>query len=61
MNTIPSSSVDKQNKTPGSIPPEPYTDWLKVIARYFQFDYYKTNFKTEILAGITTSNSKFKF
>ena len=24
------------------------------IARYFQFDYYKTNFRTEILAGVTT-------
>jgi AGZA family xanthine/uracil permease-like MFS transporter len=54
MSNIQSDRVDKQNKTPGSSPPEPYTDWLKVIARYFQFDYYKTNFKTEILAGITT-------
>lgn len=40
---------------PGSSPPEsPYTGWQAAIARYFKFADYKTNFKTEILAGITT-------
>jgi adenine/guanine/hypoxanthine permease len=28
--------------------------WQAAIANYFQFDDYKTNFRTEILAGITT-------
>ncbi|MGF1539812.1 MAG: NCS2 family permease [Pleurocapsa sp.] len=28
--------------------------WQAAIANYFQFDYYKTNFRTEILAGVTT-------
>ena len=39
-----------------SQPPEgpTYTGWQAAIARYFEFDYYKTNFRTEILAGITT-------
>lgn len=40
---------------PGSSPPEsPYTGWQAAIANYFKFADYKTNFKTEILAGITT-------
>jgi AGZA family xanthine/uracil permease-like MFS transporter len=40
---------------PGSSPPESsYTGWQAAIARYFKFADYKTNFKTEILAGITT-------
>ncbi|MGL5074415.1 MAG: solute carrier family 23 protein, partial [Waterburya sp.] len=28
--------------------------WQAAIANYFQFDYYQTNFRTEILAGVTT-------
>lgn len=28
--------------------------WQAAIANYFQFDYYGTNFRTEILAGVTT-------
>lgn len=28
--------------------------WQAAIANYFLFDYYQTNFRTEILAGITT-------
>lgn len=32
----------------------PPNSWLAAIARYFKFDYYQTNFRTEILAGITT-------
>jgi len=36
-------------------PPQPeYQGWQAAIARYFQFDFYKTNFRTEVLAGITT-------
>ena len=39
----------------GSSPPQsPYTGWQAVLARYFKFADYKTNFKTETLAGITT-------
>lgn len=42
-------------KLSGSSPPEtPYTGWQAAIARFFKFADYKTNFKTEILAGITT-------
>lgn len=40
-----------ESSPPGGVPP---TGWQAAIARYFQFDFYKTNFKTEILAGITT-------
>lgn len=36
-------------------PPEPSsTGWQGAIARFFKFTDYKTNFKTETLAGITT-------
>jgi len=31
-----------------------YEGWQAAIADYFKFDFYKTGFKTEILAGITT-------
>jgi AGZA family xanthine/uracil permease-like MFS transporter len=34
--------------------PPPYTGWQATLAEFFQFDFYKTNFRTEILAGITT-------
>ncbi len=47
---IQSDRIDKKKE----IPPELENDWLRAIARYFQFDYYKTNFKTEILAGVAT-------
>lgn len=32
----------------------PRNGWQGAIANYFQFDRYQTNFRTEILAGITT-------
>ncbi len=32
----------------------PYKGWQAAIARYFKFDEYNANFRTEILAGITT-------
>jgi adenine/guanine/hypoxanthine permease len=35
-------------------PPPSYTGWQGAIANYFNFDFYQTNFRTEILAGITT-------
>ena len=53
-------SEDVKNNTDelrltGSTPPQsPDTGWLAAIARFFKFDYYATNFKTEVLAGITT-------
>jgi len=49
-------NVDDVLERPESSPPGggPSTGWQAAIARYFQFDFYKTNFKTEILAGITT-------
>jgi adenine/guanine/hypoxanthine permease len=31
-----------------------YTGWQGKIADYFQFSFYRTNFRTEILAGVTT-------
>lgn len=47
-----SSLPDSQEPSP---PEEPaYTGWQAAIASFFKFDFYKTNFKTEILAGITT-------
>ncbi len=36
-------------------PPNPTSEgWKAAIARYFQFDAYGTNFRIEVLAGITT-------
>ncbi len=37
-----------------AMPPPQYTGWQAKIADYFEFNFYRTNFKTEILAGITT-------
>ena len=48
MNT----EVDIKRSGPPGGPP--YTGWQAEIARYFRFDFYKTGFRTEILAGITT-------
>ncbi|MBD2089763.1 NCS2 family permease [Microcoleus sp. FACHB-1515] len=45
-----SSNLDVQPR-----PPEPeQSGWQGAIARRFQFDFYQTNLKTEILAGVTT-------
>lgn len=44
-------------RLPGSSPPPlppSYNGWLKKVAEFFQFAENKTDFKTEILAGITT-------
>ena len=36
-------------------PPTPqYTGWQAAIARFFKFDEYRTNFRIETLAGLTT-------
>ena len=35
-------------------PPQVYTGWQAKLADYFKFEFYRTNFKTEILAGVTT-------
>lgn len=43
--------IDVQPRSP--MQPK-YTGWQAKIANFFQFDFYQTNFKTEILAGITT-------
>ncbi len=45
--------VDLQQKLPESSPP-PYSGWQAKVAKYFHFEYYQANFRTEILAGLTT-------
>jgi adenine/guanine/hypoxanthine permease len=35
-------------------PKQFYTGWQATLAEFFQFDFYRTNFKTEMIAGITT-------
>jgi AGZA family xanthine/uracil permease-like MFS transporter len=52
------SNIDLGQKLPGSSPP-PYSGWQAAISQYFRFDYYKTNFRTEILAGLTTFMTMF--
>ncbi|MEM9091046.1 MAG: NCS2 family permease [Cyanobacteria bacterium P01_F01_bin.53] len=47
------SKLQLRQKLPGSSPP-PYSGWQAAIARYFSFEDYRTNFRTEILAGLTT-------
>ena len=34
--------------------PPPYSGWQAAIAQYFQFEAYQANFRTEILAGLTS-------
>lgn len=41
----------KENQPKGK---PPHNGMLSAIANYFQFDRYRTNFRTEILAGVTT-------
>ncbi|MEG4250784.1 solute carrier family 23 protein [Microcoleus sp. Pol10D4] len=46
-------SADLEFQKP--IPPkQSYTGWQAALAEFFQFDFYRTNFRTETLAGITT-------
>jgi AGZA family xanthine/uracil permease-like MFS transporter len=54
--SIPASDIDLEG---GGSRPEPpnfpeYTGLLAKIAEYFDFKFYGTNFRTEILAGVTT-------
>lgn len=46
-----STDLELRSRPPENPPP---TGWQGAIARYFKFDFYRTNFRTEILAGITT-------
>lgn len=46
-----STDLELRSQQPENPPP---TGWQGAIARYFKFDFYKTNFRTEILAGVTT-------
>jgi len=39
---------------PLPVAPPPYSGWQSALARYFRFEDYRTNFRTEILAGFTT-------
>ena len=48
------TSVEFQPKPPQSSPPPRYSGWQAKVAKYFDFDHYKTDFRTEILAGLTT-------
>ncbi|WP_228024881.1 NCS2 family permease [cf. Phormidesmis sp. LEGE 11477] len=51
------SDLELQTKQPGQPPgssPPPYSGWQASVANYFQFEQYQTNFRTEILAGLTT-------
>jgi len=47
------TDVQLKHKPPGSSPP-PYSGWQATIAEYFDFAHYRTDFRTEILAGLTT-------
>jgi adenine/guanine/hypoxanthine permease len=47
----PIEELDRPRLEP---PQPPDTGWQAAIARYFDFDFYRTNFKTEVLAGLTT-------
>ncbi|WP_413467416.1 NCS2 family permease [Pleurocapsa sp. FMAR1] len=45
--------IDRQDiNRPKGEPPR--GGWQGAIANYFEFDYYRTNFRTEIVAGVTT-------
>jgi adenine/guanine/hypoxanthine permease len=45
--------LEQHDQEPLQQPPS-YSGWQAAIARYFMFDVYRTGFRTEILAGITT-------
>ncbi len=46
-----STDLELRSRQPDNPPP---TGWQAAIARYFKFEFYNTNFRTEVLAGITT-------
>ncbi|MGF1567867.1 MAG: NCS2 family permease [Nodosilinea sp.] len=47
------SDIELQARRPDPSPP-PYSGWQANIANYFDFAHYRTGFRTEILAGLTT-------
>ena len=49
-------NLELQPKPPGMPPssPPPYSGWQASVAKYFDFEHHQTNFRTEILAGLTT-------
>lgn len=49
-----SKNINELKPSVSTPPKSPYTGWQAAIADYFKFADYKANFKTEILAGITT-------
>lgn len=49
-----SKNIDELDQTKLSSSASAYVGWQGKVARYFKFADYQTNFKTEILAGITT-------
>lgn len=49
-----STELELQESNSPQPSPPPYTGWQAKVARYFKFDFYRTNFRTEILAGLTT-------
>lgn len=49
-----SNEINLEMVEAGQSPPPPYSGWQAKIAEYFEFESYKTNFRTETLAGITT-------
>jgi AGZA family xanthine/uracil permease-like MFS transporter len=46
--------IEKTSSTATSTSAISYKGWQAAIAHYFNFEKYQTNFKTEILAGLTT-------
>ena len=49
------SDIDQLETQNPSSPGGPhYTGWQATIARYFKFGEYRTNFRIETLAGLTT-------
>lgn len=47
-------STDLELERPEPPGGSPYTGWQAAIARYFKFEEYQANFRTELLAGLTT-------
>ena len=49
-----SNEINLEMVETGQSPPPPYSGWQAKIAEYFEFEFYKTNFRTEIFAWVTT-------
>lgn len=49
-----SADTNELSPHPEPSPPPPSKGWLGKIARFFDFEAYQTNFRTEVLAGIAT-------